>query len=110
MGVNTNMLVPVPIIKKIPLKNKNNAYIWMSLINAQSIQDKDCAIVDYFLSNNISIAIITESWLQNTDEDVCRLSTSELVQIYSQPFHQIDRVELGEESCWYIENLIKLIL
>ena len=63
MGVNDNMLVPVPITRKIPLKDKNNTCIWMSLPNAQSIQDKDCAIVDYFLSNNISMAIITESWL-----------------------------------------------
>ena len=77
MGVNANMLVPVAIIKKIPLRDKNNACLWMSLLNAQSIQDKDCAIVDYFLSNNISIAIITESWLQSTKEDAYRLSTSE---------------------------------
>ena len=66
---NANVLVPVPITKKIPLKDKNNACIWMSLLNPQSIQDKDCAIVDYVLSNSISIAIITESWLQNTQED-----------------------------------------
>ena len=71
------MLVPVPITKKVPLKDKNNAYIWMSSLNAQSIWDKDCAIVEYFLSNNVSTAIITESWLQNTNEDACRLSTSE---------------------------------
>ena len=77
MGVNDNMLVPVPITKKIPLKDKNNTHIWMSLLNAQSIWDKDGAIVNYFLSNNINMAIITESWLQNTEEDACRLSTSE---------------------------------
>ena len=59
MGVNDNMLVPVPIPLKIPLKNKNNTHIWMGLLNAQSIWDKDSAIVDYFLSNNISMAIIT---------------------------------------------------
>ena len=77
MRVNANMLVPVPITKKIPLKDKNNACIQMSLLNAQSIQDSDCAIVDYFLSNNISIVIITESWLQSTKEDAWRLITSE---------------------------------
>ena len=77
MGVNTNMLVPVPFTKKIPLKDKNNAYILMSLLNAQAIWDKDCIIADYVLSNNISISTITESWLQNTNEDICRLSTSE---------------------------------
>ena len=77
MGVNANMLVPVPITKKILWKDKNHACLWMSLFNAHSIWDKACAIVDYFLSNHISIAIITESWLQSTKEDVCRLSTSE---------------------------------
>ena len=61
MRVNDNMLVPVPITKKIPLKDKNNTHIWMSLLNAQSIWDKDGAIVDYFLSNNINMAIITEN-------------------------------------------------
>ena len=76
-GVNKNMLVPVPITKKIPLKNKDNAHIQMSLLNAQSICGKDGAIVEYLLSNNISMAIITESWLQNNEEDACRLSTSE---------------------------------
>ena len=49
----------------------------MSLLNVQSIWGKDCAMVDYFLSNNISMAIITETWLWDTEEDACRLSTSE---------------------------------
>ena len=71
------MLVPVPTAKKIPLKNKDNTHTRMSLLNAQSIRGKDGAIVEYFLSNNISMAIITESWLQNNKEDACRLSTSE---------------------------------
>ena len=71
------MLVLVPITKKIPLKNKDNTHIRMSLLNAQSIHVKDGAIVEYFLSNKISMAIITESWLQNSEEYACRLSTSE---------------------------------
>ena len=49
----------------------------MSLFNAKSIWDIDGAIVDYFLSNNINIAIITKSWLQSTKEDACRLNISE---------------------------------
>ena len=71
------MLVPVPITKKISLKDKNNTHIQMRLLNAQSMWDKDSALVDYFLSNNINMAIITESWLQITEEDACRLSTSD---------------------------------
>ena len=71
------MLVPVPITKKIPLKNKDNTHIWMSLLNAQSIHGKDGIIVEYLLSNNISMTIIMESWLQNNEEDACRLSTLE---------------------------------
>ena len=59
MGINANMLVPVPITKKILLKDQNSPCLPMSLFNAQSIWDKDGAIVDYFLSNNIYIAIIT---------------------------------------------------
>ena len=88
------MLVPVPITKKIPLKNKNNTHIRMSLLNAQSIWDKDGAIVDYFLSNNINMAIITESWLQNTEEDACRLSTSEFCTglLSSIPSNRQDRI------------------
>ena len=72
------MLVPVPITRKIPLKDKYNACIQISLLNAQSIWVKDCAIVEHFLSNSISIAIITKSWLQNAEEDAYRLSTSEV--------------------------------
>ena len=75
-GVNNNMLIPVPITKKIPLKNKDNTHIRMSLLNAQSICGKDGAIVEYFLSNNFSMAIIMKSWLQNNEEDACRLSAS----------------------------------
>ena len=29
------------------------------------------------------------------------------IQVYSQPFHEIDRIELMEESCWCIRNPIK---
>ena len=77
MDIDANMLVPVPITKKIPLKDKNSACLQMSLLNTQSIQDKDGAIVDYLLSNNIKITIITESWMQSTEEEAYRLSTSE---------------------------------
>ena len=59
------------------MKNKDNTHIRMSLLNVQSICGKDGAIVEYLLSNNISMAIITESRLQNNDENACRLSTSE---------------------------------
>ena len=61
MGINANMLVPVSITKKILLQDKNSAHLHMSLLNPQSIWDKDGVIVDYFLSNNINIAIITKS-------------------------------------------------
>ena len=97
MGVNDNMLGPVPITKKKPLKDKNNIHIWMNLLNAQSIWDKDGAIVDYFLSKNINMAIITESWLQNTGEDACRLSTSEFcTDLFSAiPSNRQDRIGGG---------------
>ena len=42
--------------------------------------------MEYFLSNNISMAIITESWLQNNEEDACMLSTSEFC---TSPFSAI---------------------
>ena len=77
MGINANMSVPVSIIKKIPLKDKSSVCLHMSLPNAQSIKDKNGAIVNYFLSNNIKIAIITESWLKSTKDNVCKLTTSE---------------------------------
>ena len=59
------------------MKNKDSTQIRMSLFNAQSIHGKDGAIVEYLLSNNISMAIVTESWLCNNDEDASMLSTSE---------------------------------
>ena len=40
-------------------------------------QGKDGAVVECFWSNNINMAIIMESWMQNNEEDACRLSTSE---------------------------------
>ena len=109
MEVNANMLVLVPITKKIPLKDKNNAYLWMSLLNAQTIWDKDCAIVNYFLSNNSSIAIITESWLQSTEEDTCRLSISEFNTGLFSPIPSYRQDRTGEGFCWCIRNPIKLI-
>ena len=36
MDINANVLVPVPITKKIPLKDKNSAHLHMSLLNAHS--------------------------------------------------------------------------
>ena len=97
MGINVNMLVPVPITKKILLKDKNIAHLSMSLLNAQSIWDKDGAIVDYFLHNNINIAIITESWQQSTKEDACRLSTSQFnIGLFSAiPSNRQDRTGGG---------------
>ena len=94
MGVNDNMLVTVPITKKIPLKNK---HIQMILLNAQSISDKDSAMVDYFLSNNINMGIITESWVQNTEDDACSLSTSEFCTgLFSAiPANRYDRMGGG---------------
>ena len=76
----------------------------MSLLNAQSIWDKDCAIVDYFLSNNISIAIIAESWLQNTEEDACRVSTSEFSTGLFSAISSNRQDRLGVECCWCIEK------
>ena len=91
------MLVPVPITKKIPLKNKDNTNIRMSLPNIQSIWGKDGAIVEYFLSNNISMAIIMESWLQNNEEDACRLNTSKFcTSLFSAiPSNRQDRKDGG---------------
>ena len=103
------MLVPVLIIKKIPFKNKVNTHIWMSLLNVQSIQGKYGAIMEYLLSNNISMAIIMESWLQNNEEDVCRLSTLEFCTGLFQQFHQTGRIERVVESYWFIKNHIKSI-
>ena len=48
------------------LKEKN---IGLLVLNAQSIKCKDDSIFDHLIKNLVNLAIITETWLKDTDTD-----------------------------------------
>ena len=49
--------------------NSNSDNIEITLINAQSLRSKELLLYEYIRENNIEMCIVTETWLQNRDED-----------------------------------------
>ena len=48
------------------------------LINAQSLRSKELLLYDYIKEENIDICIVTETWIQNREEDKAWCDTSAL--------------------------------
>ena len=46
-----------------------NNNIQLVLLNAQSVKNKDIDIKEYLSEKKIDIAVITETWIQETDAD-----------------------------------------
>ena len=47
-----------------------NNNIQLALLNAQSIKNKDIDIKEYLSEKKVDIAVITETWIQETDADI----------------------------------------
>ena len=50
----------------------------VTLANIQSIKNKDLILYDYLQSNDSDICILTETWLQNCDNDEIWLEMTDL--------------------------------
>ena len=52
----------------------------IAILNVRSIKNKDHFIVNELNDNNVDIAVITETWLKDTEEDQAWLDQSEFKQ------------------------------
>ena len=66
-SVNFNNLILIAQIQECKITKFTNQSAFVTL-NAQSIKNKDKLIVDYLLNEHIDVAIITETWLKDTDD------------------------------------------
>ena len=58
--------------------------ITISVFNAQSIRNKEALILDHLLQHKVDLAVVTETWLTDTDRDKVWLQSSDVNKdIYS---------------------------
>ena len=50
------------------------------MINAQSVRNKDTLLTQEIMTNNINVTLITETWLNDTSQDIAWLHQSDLLQ------------------------------
>ena len=50
-------------------RDRNSDNMLIALVNAQSLRSKELLLHDYIKEDNIDICIVTETWIQNTEED-----------------------------------------
>ena len=77
-GVNTSNLIHIRTVDfsdKDPMPN-----IRIATLNARSVRNKDQIIVQELTNNDIDVALITETWTKDTQEDRAWLNQSELCQ------------------------------
>ena len=72
--LNINNLINISCDDRGSNSNRDN--IWIALINAQFLRSKELLLYDYIRENNIKMCIVTETWLQNRDEDKAWCDTS----------------------------------
>ena len=88
-------------LKQVPTVYKSSEEIvWtikVSTVNARSLKHKENMISEELLNSNIDSAIITETWLKNTDEDYAWMLSSELNNYSHQIWtkNRMDRREGG---------------
>ena len=78
-GINTANLVQVLIKPRVDQDPEHNQtkHLHLLLSNIQSIKSKECLLLKHLNNNNIDIAVVTETWL-NEDTDKAWVLTSEL--------------------------------
>ena len=80
---NHNNLIRVEIDNVIILKQLERN-ITISVFNAQSIRNKEALILDHLLQYKVDLAVVTETWLMDTDRDKVWLQSSDVNKdIYS---------------------------
>ena len=58
--------------------------ITISVFNVQSIRNKEALILDHLLQHKVDLAVVTETWLMDTDRDKVWLQSSDVNKdIYS---------------------------
>ena len=66
MGINVTNLSHVKLLAdEINISNK----IKFVVANVQSLKPKEEEVLDYFVSANVDISILTETWLQTSDSN-----------------------------------------
>ena len=58
--------------------DSNDDNMQLALINAQSLRSKELILYDYIREDNIDICIVTETWIQNREEEKAWCDTSAL--------------------------------
>ena len=77
--VDLDSLITVNIIEdRTHLQANSSSNIKVTLVNIQSIRNKDLILYDYLQWNDTDICILTETWLQNCDSDEIWLDMSDL--------------------------------
>ena len=59
---------------------KPNTQCKIATINAQSVRNKDTLLTQEIITNNIDVTLITETWLNDTPQDIAWLHQSDLLQ------------------------------
>ena len=67
LGVNVNNLTQIKTRRK-EIRHGNDKPIMISLLNTQSICNKEDMILDHFLHYKVGLGIITETWMTEDNE------------------------------------------
>ena len=77
-GINRDNLLNIHISEGTVPKPSMQCKI--AMINAQSVRNKDTLLTQEFVTNNIDVTLITETWLNDTPQDTAWLHQSNLLQ------------------------------
>ena len=75
---NTNLKFISPVFSDTKQSPVNNKTVNLGLVNAHSVNLKECYILDTSVEENLDIVIITETWILSTDNDRARTEASTL--------------------------------
>ena len=90
---------------------RNSDNLLIVLVNAQSLRSKDLLLHEYIKEDNIDICIVTETWIQNREEDKvwCDISALNndnlMLHIINRETHRGGGLALISKSNLTISNL-----
>ena len=65
-GINKSNLININIVE--PTFSQTPTNIHLSLLNAQSLKNKELMIIDYITQSNLDVCVVTETWFKDTDK------------------------------------------